>query len=108
MYLLLPCHFLYRLKRSHTHTHTHTHTAPNRPVSTVNITAGGHRFKPDVQMEDTERALVFLGHFNWLALTVARSLESPPRSLDMEIYRKERERGRGTIFILFYAFLFDL
>ena len=58
-------------------------------------------------MEDTERALVFLGHFNWLALTVARSLESPPRSLDMEIYRKEREREGGELF-LFCFMLFYL
>ncbi len=94
VYLLLPCHFMYQLK------HTHTHSAPNRPVSTVNITAGGHRFKPDVQMEDTEWVLIFLGRSNWLALTIARSLESPPCSLDMEIYRKEG----GKLFLFHFVF----
>ncbi len=46
--------------------------------------------------------LVLLGSPNWLVRTVARSLESPLRSLDMEIYRTED--GRVIIFIPFCVF----
>ena len=53
-----------------------------------------------------KKALSFIGRSNWLAFTGARSLESPPRSLDMEIYRKGG--GMEMIFILISAFLFDL
>lgn len=45
-----------------------------------------------------------LGRSNWLALTGARLFESPPRSLDMEIYRKEE----GHDFYSVWCFYFDL
>lgn len=61
----------------------------------VNIAAGRPRFEADVQADGaawashaavrTQSALLFLATSNWLELTGARSLESPPRSLDMEI-----------------------
>ena len=80
---------------------TQTHTGCNRAVSSVNTTTTQTEARcsdraSSVSRGGEDRAPVFPRRSNWLALTGARSSESPPRSLDMEIYR----RGAGELFDL--------
>lgn len=107
MYLLLLCHFLYQLKHTHTQSLIDPSAWSTLQQADTDLDQMFRRRESSVSFrcccEDTESALVLLGHFNWLALTGARLLESPPRLLDMEIYMKQEGR-EGIIFILLYAF----
>lgn len=63
---------------------------PNRPIS--------RHTEPDAQTEQTDDALVLLWCSNWLNFLTAGSLDSPPRSLDMEIPRQEGGRNCFNLF----------
>lgn len=103
VYLLLPCHLLYQLKRTHTHTLALIDPSAWSTVHQADTDSNQMfrgREQCELQMPRWQSTLLFLSRSNWLAPTGARSLESPPRSLDMEIYRKEG----GELFRFYCAF----
>lgn len=82
-----------------------SHTAPLIDPSARSTSQQANADSNQMFRWGTQRgALVFLRRFNWLAFSGAGSLESPPRSLGMEIHTKQGGR-RGYIYLTSLTFI---
>lgn len=82
-----------------------SHTAPLIDPSARSTSQQANADSNQMFRWATQRgALVFLRRFNWLAFSGAGSLESPPRSLGMEIHTKQGGR-RGYIYLTSLTFI---